>query len=286
MRVTPITKTEVISRSSELPSLPLIVAEILATLDDPECNIHDLCSYIVHDPVIAARVLSQANRAAYRSRSTVRDIYTAASLIGFTQIREISLLSSMAMFVNCSFQRTSNNYWKHSVAVGVCAQEVALHISAPIFSEMALVGGLLHDIGQLWLNRFCPEEFAATIEFALAYSVGIEEAEREQFGVDHAQIGAWLAENWQLPASIVAAIRCHHRPELALNELLVPVVSIAEVFTNALDIGAPVENRVTRLSSAACTVLGLKVDDSIQPLLGRMEARSAYANTIFCRDVD
>lgn len=285
MRLAPITKADVISKSAKLPSFPRIVTEILATLDDPESNLRDLCDYITHDPVIAARVLSQANRAAYGSRSTIRDIYTAASLIGMAQIREISLLSSMAMFVNGTHEYMPDSYWKHSVAVGVSAHELALHISAPIFSEMALITGLLHDIGQLWLHRFCPQAFADAIQFAFVESVGIEVAEREQFGVDHAQIGAWLAENWQLPANIVAAIRHHHRPEARLNELLVPVVSVAEVLTNALDIGAPLENRVTTLSRAACTVLGLEIDGTLQPLLGRMEARSTYANNVFTRHV-
>jgi putative nucleotidyltransferase with HDIG domain len=279
-----ITRAEVITRAVGLPSFPSVVTEILASLDDPEANLKVLTNFIAHDPVIAARVLSFANRAAERTRksSAVRDIYTATSLIGMSHVREITLVSSMSDFVNSVGQESfPSSYWEHSVAVGICAQEVAIHIEAPIVSDTALIAGLLHDIGQLWLYRFYSERFAVARKQALIQSLGIEIVEREAFCVDHSQIGAWLAEHWELPKSICSAIRHHHQPDSALSDLLVPVVSIAEVISSALDLTGRPENRVTYLSKAACTAIGLTFDNDIQPLFGRIEARSKYANALF-----
>jgi len=90
-----------------------------------------------------------------------------------------------------------------------------------------------------------------------------------------------LAEYWGLPGSLVSSIRYHHQPDAALNELMVPVVSVAEVLSNALDLAGRPENRVTQISSAACKALGLVFDANIQPLFGRIEARSKYANALF-----
>jgi HD-like signal output (HDOD) protein len=42
----------------------------------------------------------------------------------------------------------------------------------------------------------------------------IDVIEQAEFGVDHAQVGGWLAEAWRMPAVIVGAIRDHHQPLL------------------------------------------------------------------------
>ncbi|NTV70352.1 MAG: HDOD domain-containing protein [Azonexaceae bacterium] len=285
MPIATVTQDEVIARTSGLPSFPRIVTEILASLDDPDCNLNDLSDCIVHDPVIAARVLSAANRAGNRTTGraqTVSDVYTAASLIGLSHVRQISLLSSIGQFAQIAANEClPATYWTHSVAVGISAEELALHVTAPIQAEAALIAGLLHDVGQLWLFRFRAEAFAMARERACCRGVGLESAEQEQFDVDHARIGAWLAEHWNLPPGIVAGINEHHKAFPTTKFQLAPLVGIAEVLASALDLGGRSENKVTGISSDACKSLGLVFDKEIQPLFGRIEARSQHANRMF-----
>jgi HD-like signal output (HDOD) protein len=279
-----ITQDEVISQTARLPGFPRIICEILATLDDPEANLNTLANHIALDPVIAARVLSLANKASQRTRhlAAIRDIYTATSLIGMGRVREMALISSIGGFVNgMAAAAMPAAFWQHSVAVGVCSHELALYVAAPTSTDTALIAGLLHDVGQLWLYCFYPEAFRASWSQALTHATGIEIAEREHFGVDHSQIGTWLAEHWELPLNIVAAIRHHHMPDAALDDALVPLVHIAEVLSNALDLTGRSENRVTSISSAACTRLDIVWDEHVQALFGRMEARSRHANAMF-----
>ena len=279
-----ITRETVIERSNSLPAFPLVVKQIIATIDDPEASTEMLAGHIKHDPVISARVLSLANAAATgtRRQTSTHDIFTAASLIGMNRVREMALLAGWSDFVAGLAAPSMNaTFWQHSIAVGVCSEELALHTAAPASASAALIAGLLHDVGQLWLDRFERDSFSEALPHALAHGIGIEQAERERFGVDHAVIGAWLAEHWTLPANIVAAIRCHHAPDLALGEPLVPVVHVAEVLSNALDLSGREENRVTSISSAACRALGLTWDASARVLFGRVEARSRHANALF-----
>ncbi|MBU1364190.1 MAG: HDOD domain-containing protein [Gammaproteobacteria bacterium] len=283
---TTVTQDEVIARTAGLPSFPRIVTEILASLDDPECNLNELSDYIAHDPVITARVLSAANRAANRAPA-IRDVYTAASLIGLSHVRQISLLSSIGQFAQIAADEClPSTYWTHSVAVGVCAEELAVHVAVPIDAEAALIAGLLHDIGQLWLFRFRSDAFAMAMERAFCRGEGIENAEREQFDVDHARIGAWLAEHWKLPPAIVSAIDHHHKIFSPPNEPLAPLIGVAEVLASALDLGGRRENKVTAISSSACTSLGIVFNEKIQPLFGRIEARSQHANRMFATGSD
>jgi HD-like signal output (HDOD) protein len=279
-----ITRELVVARASELPGFPLVISEILATLDDPEANLNVLTGLIKLDPVIAARVLSLANLAALRTRhlSDIRDIYTATSLIGMGRVRQMALISSLLdYFDTISPAGISSTFWQHCVAVGVCCEEVALHIDESVSADSALIAGLLHDIGQLWLYRFSSEAFRDAWGQALAHSRGIEDVERESFGVDHSTIGTWLAEFWALPPGICAAIGHHHDPDQYLTESLVPIVHVSEVLSNALDLTGRNENRVNHLSAAACRRLGIKWDDNSHALFGRIEARSRHANGFF-----
>lgn len=271
-------------RSVALPGFPRVISDILATLDDPESSTETLAHHVEHDPVITARVLSIANAAGTRtrSRSGIRDIYTAISLIGTNRVREMAVISSIAGFVDdIGADGISPTFWQHSIAVGVCCEELVLHTAVPASATAALIAGLLHDIGQLWIYRFDAEGYRASWGEVLGHDVGIEDAEREHFGVDHCSIGAWLAEYWTLPSDICNAIRHHHAPDVALGEPLVPLLHVAEVLSNALDLTGREENRVTAISTPACEKLGLVWDDSVHPLFGRMEARSRHANAIF-----
>ena len=116
---------------------------------------------------------------------------------------------------------------------------------------------------------------------AIEHNRGVDAFERERFGEDHCTIGAWLAKHWGLPGAVVAAIAGHHRPEESLDITLVPLIHVAEVLSNALDLGRCAENRVTTISSNACDKLGLVFNDDIRPLFGRIEARSRHANQFF-----
>jgi putative nucleotidyltransferase with HDIG domain len=279
-----LTRDEVVEYSSKLPGFPRIIALILDTIDDPDANTRTLTDHIGHDPVIAARVLSLANMAAMQARrqSPVQDIFTATSLVGMNHVRQLAIVCGIAGFVDgIASPDTSSTFWQHSVAVGVCSEELSLHTTVPVSASAALIAGLLHDIGQIWLYHFNAEAFRATWGHALASNIGIEAAERERFGVDHSTIGAWLATHWALPESICAAIRHHHEPDVALAQPLVPIVHIAEVLSNALDLSGRAENRVTSISTGACDALGLTWDGSARSLFGRMEARSRHANAFF-----
>ncbi len=279
-----IDRDEVIARSGELPAFPLVISQILETLDDPESSLQLLTRHIQHDPVITARVLAMANRASVHSRhqSGVKDVFTAISLIGMARVREVALYGAVGSFVaDVAPGGRAAGFWSHSVSVGSTASEISTSINTPMSVNHALIAGLLHDIGQLWLYRFDAEAYRAAWDAALAHDIGIEQAEAERFGANHSQIGAWLATHWMMPASIVDSIAAHHRPDDENADPLVAVVHVAEVLSNALDLNGRKENRVTGLSATACRRLGLTIDDGIRPLFGRIEARARYATAYF-----
>ncbi|MGE5472434.1 MAG: HDOD domain-containing protein [Bacteroidota bacterium] len=273
---------EVIKRASNLPAFPRVVNDILQTLEDDGAALGTLVHFVETDPVITARILSVANSAALGARQSgqVRNVQMAISLIGLARVREIALAVSLAEFAQKS--QMSAHYWEHSLAVAITAQELGrfTHFS----SDHALVAGLLHDIGQLWMARCYPLEFQMV---RTAVNVGKEsicEVEQHYFGLDHCAIGSILASQWRLPTPVIAAILYHHAPNPDLPEKLVKLASlthVAEVLANALDLSERQENQVHHLSEEACACIGLDWESDLNALFGKIEARTENACRVF-----
>lgn len=281
---TPFTPAMIIERADELPAFPQAVADILSTLDNDNASLRTLASHIERDPVITAKIFSLINNAAAHgrnSKSAPRDVYTAISLVGLSNIRRIVLSHSTVSFMRAlPKEALSSHFWEHSIAVGICAQELAR--ACLVSNEYALVAGLLHDVGQLWIACFHPEEFKRVQYAIIAQKVSIIDAERQLFnGLDHAEIGATLATHWGLPANVVAAIRHHHAPEAGLPDTLVAVTHVAEVFSNALDLTHREDNQVSHLSQEACDLLAIDWEEDHSRLFGEIEARTEYACSTF-----
>lgn len=279
MDTSSLTPVSIIALADQLPAFPSVVTEVLSLLDNDNASLRALAGHIEHDPVITAKIYALINSAAARSRArkAPHDLYTAISLVGLANIRRIVLAHCTVNFLrDLPKEALSNDFWKHSISVGVCAQELAR--TCQISHEFALVAGLLHDVGQLWIACFYPE-VAKRVRYAIvAQRVNIIDAERQLLGdFNHAEIGALLAAHWGLPASVVAAIRYHHAPEAGLPDPLVAITHVAEISSNALDLGSREHNQVSGLSQEACDLLGINWEEDHSQLFGEIEARTDYA---------
>ncbi len=279
-----LSEQEIIERANLLPAFPTVVADVLATLDDDNATTSTLIDLVESDPVITARVLSLANAAAKSGtwRKGLRDMHVAISLIGMSRLRQIVISLSLADFARET--RVSRGYWDHSVAVGVAAQELAklrpLPESMLVSVDYALVAGLLHDIGLLWMARFYPLEYQMVRQAMVTSNASITEIEQHYFGTDHCEIGRILATGWGLPSSIIEAIYGHHHPSPALGRL-VAITHVGEILVAALGIGACDHSPIVELSDAACIAVGLDWQEDLSPLFGRIEARAAHLGQIF-----
>lgn len=281
--MTPLTPDAVRKLSRSLPGWPVAITDILNTLNDPDANYGVLIKAIQRDPVITARVLWLANTAALRGHreTEVTDVATAVSLAGVQRLRHVVLISSLSTFGQAAQVPTGTRFWTHSMAVGVCAEELALHLGQPVTASKALVAGLLHDVGQLCLYQADRAGLQDCQQRAKVERIDITELERARFGVDHGQVGGWLAEQWELPADMAQAIVHHHDPDTAPPSALSDIVHLAESLTQALQLGGTVGDSVAHLSVGACQRLGLTWDDDSRGLFGRAEARTRHATLFF-----
>lgn len=258
-----------------LPALPGIVVEILEILNDEDASMSALWRLLEREPLIAARVFAAANTSSrYSKASGVQGIYAAALFIGMQRIREIVLTVSLADF---SFKAGgSMGYWQHSLAASLCAQELGRQIH--FNPEYALVAGLLHDLGKLWMAHCQPHDHARALRLAQEQNLPCCQAERAVFGLDHCQIGQVMAKAWGLPDDICAAIAQHHGQAPEGFGKLAALTHVAEVLSNGLDLPYRETNIVGEISEQALEIIGLDPESDLEDMLGRMDARFQYAN--------
>jgi putative nucleotidyltransferase with HDIG domain len=204
-----------IEQLDKLYSSPVVASEVLKYLESDDISVTHLAHLISTDAVLVARVMKLANSENYGFRSQISTLNLAIITIGFSSL--VDLLRGIAAVDQ--FHDQSNRHvqrlmklWLHSATVGLGAKSFSQMIGYPVSGE-AMVAGLLHDIGYQVLNQLYPDHLAEVFDVSNRLSISSPELEKKQIGVDHGQIGAWLAKSWNFPEKLVTAIQYHHTPD-------------------------------------------------------------------------
>jgi putative nucleotidyltransferase with HDIG domain len=86
--------------------------------------------------------------------------------------------------------------------------------SGRVDPDTAFSSGLLHDVGKMVIACFLSNE-SAQLKQARQADRESEDylLEERVLGFNHAQVGAFLAEEWKLPRRLINSIRYHHQPD-------------------------------------------------------------------------
>ncbi|MEX5213650.1 MAG: HDOD domain-containing protein [Nitrospiraceae bacterium] len=188
----------------ELPLLPNVATQILALVNNPDSDAAKLAGLIHRDQALAAHVLRIANSPAYMPRTPIVSLQHAVSMLGMTLLSEIALTVSLkaGTFVAPGHDRRMQFLWKHSLASGVYAKEVAK--LKRLNMESAYVCGLLHAVGKPVVLNSCVG-LSAELKIPLEPDLLDEVIEAH-----HVALGMQLADKWQLPKQARESIT-HYR---------------------------------------------------------------------------
>jgi diguanylate cyclase (GGDEF)-like protein len=183
---------------------------ILDLSRDPDVDIGKVADVVSMDPALAAKILRIANSPIYAIRRKTENLRQAILLLGLNGTLTMALSFSLAasMRNNACQGFDYNLFWRRSLAAATCARR--LNVAAGIgASEDIFLAGLLQDIGMLALNKFQPE-FYKDLDVDQSDHNMLQELEREKLGADHAAIGGWLLQKWNLPERLQFAVAGSH----------------------------------------------------------------------------
>jgi putative nucleotidyltransferase with HDIG domain len=241
-----------------LPSLPVVVLEVLKSFEQPDASTGMLAEKVAMDQALAAKTLRIANSSFYGLSRKVTTIQQAITILGFDSVR--TLIAAAAVTDVFAGSRHGafdfKGFWRHAIGAGLCAKMVARHMK--LNQDYAFVCGLLHDIGRLVLVTRFPEQYAEAMKYRAEKDCFVIEAERAVLEIDHAVVGRALAEYWKFPLIMQKAIANHHNPQGDDLSDIPAVVHVAEATAHALDLTQDEDDLVPVVAEDAWNSLGLE----------------------------
>ncbi|MYM30145.1 HDIG domain-containing protein [Duganella sacchari] len=255
---------DVVRTLDDLPSLPVVVMELLNSIDQDDVDISVLAKKVSHDQALTAKTLRLANSSLYGLQVKVTTIQQAITFLGFQTTRN---LITAAAITGCFAEGhcpgfDHKAFWRHSIATAACAKVLARQLR--FNQDYAFTAGLLHDIGRLVLVSCFPNQYSETIAYREQHDCYLLEAERTVLGVDHVDAGLALAEHWNFSDTMRLAIGGHHDPEAPGAGFLAAIIHVADAIVHALDLAQVQDDLVPPVSTVAWTALGLDEEVYLQ----------------------
>lgn len=197
-----------------LPSIPQLYWDLTRAIADPEVGLVDIAKIVQSDPAMSVKVLQLVNSAYFGLARTVSTVADAVTFLGAEVLRALTLTSrifstdglpTIAGFSMTELQE--NSLRRAALARRFVAQRQR--------ADEAFTAASILDIGSILLAMAVPARLAQMIRTARETNRPMHVVEREQIGVSHAEIGAYLQSMWGLPIPIVEAAAYHHTPSLA-----------------------------------------------------------------------
>ncbi|MCB1663179.1 MAG: HDOD domain-containing protein [Pseudomonadales bacterium] len=193
--------------ADKLPSLPHVLLVLLDASHTEVIAFDRLSDLIKKDAALAARVVSAANAAYYGGQGKNLTFERTLVLLGLDTIKTIAITASVQQFFSrfdSASSRRLKHFWHDSLSCAIIAKSIA-KLTGYAYGDEAYLAGLMHNIGELiFVNNF-HEEYTSIIE-----DVESKEAqtlrERERFGGDRYQAGAWLIAGWGIDSFMADAI--------------------------------------------------------------------------------
>jgi len=199
-------------KKTQLPTLPVMVDNILSAARDERTSAQHLADFIIKDQAISNKILKLANSAYYGLAREVDSISRAITVIGFNEI--IGLTIGMNVVSTLSQDGAHKIFdmrdlWLHSIACATGARQLAKRLKINR-AEQLFLNGLLHDTGKIIFGTYFSKEYRAVVEGAEDSQVALHVKEEELLGIDHGVLSGMLMQNWHFPDSLLMPCRFHH----------------------------------------------------------------------------
>ena len=205
---------EITEKIIGLPTLPIVITRLIDLVSNPKTSAGDLGHLISSDQALSARILKVSNSAFYGFPRKIATIKHAVVVLGFEAVKNLGLtIALLKRFPEGESHELFDQqlFWTHCVGCGSASRLIARRRHYRMEGE-AFVAGILHDLGKLILVEYFREKFLSAVRLAQSENLHIVQAESMVIGVNHAEVGGWLAEKWNLPRQLVQIISRHHGP--------------------------------------------------------------------------
>jgi len=203
---------QAIRQTAFVPSMPAAAARFieLCMREDPEFD--DLVDVLSTDAGMASEILRLANSPFFGVTQRICSLKQALTLLGLVKTRSLVMGRYLVQQIDKLECPTLNHthFWRRSITCATLAARFS-EAGGEELQEEAFICGLLADIGVVVLAGAVPDRYETIArEYEPLHGDRWVARELHHVGISHATVSALILHDWQLPATIVEAVRCHH----------------------------------------------------------------------------
>jgi putative nucleotidyltransferase with HDIG domain len=205
---------EIVDEIDRLPQFPDNIVYLQKLISDPDSEITDIARQISMDPSLTADLLKVVNSAQFMLPKRVDNIVEAVKLVGLRGLKNLLYSYGTQKLLD----QGQEELWQHSYKTAFFAYNLAKNLRKKDLLDDAYVGGILHDMGKIIFSNVHPALLDKITKFVKDREIRRNFIEDLSAGLNHAEIGAMIAEKWNFPDVLIEAIRYHHEPDRCSDE--------------------------------------------------------------------
>jgi HD-like signal output (HDOD) protein len=185
----------------DLPSFPEVAMRVRRALADEDVSIDQVVRVVSAEPSLVVRLLQLGNSAALNPHGRrLADLRATITRIGFNMARSATIAFAMSQLRRAEackgLEKPFNELWHASTRVAAVSFVVAKRLTR-VNAELALLAGLLHTVGKLYLltraaripELLADPSYPALVEFW------------------HPRIARAVLVNWDMAPEVVDAVQ-------------------------------------------------------------------------------
>jgi HD-like signal output (HDOD) protein len=225
---------------AQLPALPHSAIKILELARNPDNGPAEFAIPIEADPGLTGQVLRFVNSSYFGFAREISNVRLAITMVGVRTVKNFALWSAVFSLMpnpKCGIF-DMRSLWQDSLRRALFARSMA-KLMRLRETEEAFAAALLQDMAVPLLAKELPSDYRLLLERRERGKKRLSELESERFGWNHAQAGAAMARQWNLPAEFAALIEEHattsHLTEAEPAEGLKSAVQLSSLLPAASD---------------------------------------------------
>lgn len=202
-------KLQFIEKIQNIPSMPTIILDLMAMLNDQKTTTNELVKKIRVDQGLISHILKCCNSPLFGVRKEINSVGQAINLLGYLNLKSILTTYFVGNLYGASGKNECMQYlWHHSVAVAVFAKETARFLQ--FRDDEIYLGGLLHDLGKLIMYKHDSHKYDLVYMDFKDRQKPMIESESQAFEFTHVEAGIYLMQKWGFSEFLKETVQLHH----------------------------------------------------------------------------
>jgi len=195
-------EVEIAGDHLDLPSFPDIALRVRRVLSELDVDIEQVVRVVGAEPSLVVRLLHLANSAALNPHGRrLTDLRAAITRIGFNMARSATIAFAMSQLRRADayrgLEKQFNELWHASTQAAAVSFVVAKRLTK-VDAELALLAGLLHTVGKLYLLTRAGR-YPELLNDATAYPVLVQ--------AWHTRVARAILINWDMAPPVIDAVQ-------------------------------------------------------------------------------